>query len=166
MKTKDMCLIALMAALICVAGPMTAPIGMVPLSLATFAVYLSGAVLGAKRGTLAVAVYILVGLVTAFPYFAGFRWRSKGGRGNGRLYNRLFALRADHGPGGMRRCLPEVEAAVVHGRWHCSPICCRYGLVHDSVRFHAGGGAAACDPLPAGRRNKDHRCERVGLAHS
>ena len=71
MKTKDMCLIALMAALICVAGPMTAPIGMVPLSLATFAVYLSGAVLGAKRGTLAVAVYILVGLV-GIPVFSGF----------------------------------------------------------------------------------------------
>ena len=47
MKTKDMTLIAVMAALICIAGPLSIAVGPVPLSLASFAVYMAGAVLGA-----------------------------------------------------------------------------------------------------------------------
>ncbi|MBR0368383.1 MAG: biotin transporter BioY [Clostridia bacterium] len=60
-----------MAALICVAGPLTVAIGPVPLSLASFAVYLAGAILGWKRGSLAVAVYLLIGLA-GVPVFSGF----------------------------------------------------------------------------------------------
>ena len=71
MKTKDMTLIAVMAALICVAGPLSIAIGPIPLSLASFAVYLAGAILGWKRGTLAVAIYLLIGLV-GVPVFSGF----------------------------------------------------------------------------------------------
>ena len=58
-----MTLIAVMAALICVAGPLSIAIGPIPLSLASFAVYLAGAILGWKKGTLAVAIYLLIGLV-------------------------------------------------------------------------------------------------------
>jgi len=71
MKTKDMTIIAVMAALICVAGPLSIAIGPIPLSLASFAVYLAGAVLGAKRGPLAVTIYLLIGLV-GVPVFSGF----------------------------------------------------------------------------------------------
>ena len=71
MKTNDLTLTAAMAALICVAGPLTIAIGPVPLSLASFAVYLAGAILGWKRGSLAVAVYLLIGLV-GVPVFSGF----------------------------------------------------------------------------------------------
>lgn len=71
LKTKDMTIIAVMAALICVAGPLSVSIGPIPLSLASFAVYLAGAVLGAKRGPLAVALYLLIGLV-GVPVFSGF----------------------------------------------------------------------------------------------
>ena len=71
MKTRDMTIIAVMAALLCVAGPLSISIGPIPLSLASFAVYLAGAVLGAKRGTLAVALYLLLGLV-GVPVFSGF----------------------------------------------------------------------------------------------
>ena len=49
MKTRDMTLTAVMAALICVAGPLTIAIGPIPLSLATFAIYLAGAILGWRR---------------------------------------------------------------------------------------------------------------------
>ena len=66
-----MTLTAVMAALLCVAGPLSIQAGPVPLSLATFAVYLAGAVLGAKRGTLAVAVYLLIGVI-GIPVFSGF----------------------------------------------------------------------------------------------
>ncbi len=71
MSTKEMVTIAVMAALLCVAGPLSIAIGPIPLSLATFAVYLAGAVLGAKRGTLAVAIYLLIGLV-GVPVFSAF----------------------------------------------------------------------------------------------
>ena len=71
MKVKDMTLTAVMAALICIAGPLVIPIGPVPLSLATFAVYLAGAALGKKRGTLAVALYLLIGII-GVPVFSGF----------------------------------------------------------------------------------------------
>ena len=71
MTTKDMTVVAVMAALICVAGPLSISIGPIPLSLASFAVYLAGAVLGAKRGPLAVAIYLLIGLV-GVPVFSGF----------------------------------------------------------------------------------------------
>ena len=71
MKTKDMTVIAVMAALICAAGPLTIPIGPIPLSLATFAVYLAGSVLGRKRGTTAVGLYLLIGII-GVPVFSGF----------------------------------------------------------------------------------------------
>ena len=83
-KTKDMTMTAVMAALICAAGPLSIFVGPVPLSLATFAVYLSGAVLGRKRGTLAVALYrggreawlrpAMMAAGTAVLYLTGTAW--------------------------------------------------------------------------------------------
>ena len=70
-NTRDMTVTAVMAALICVAGPLTIPFGPIPLSLATFAVYLAAAVLGSRRGLIAVGVYLLLGLV-GVPVFSGF----------------------------------------------------------------------------------------------
>lgn len=71
MNTKDMTLIAVMAALICIAGPLSIAVGPIPLSLASFAVYMAGAVLGAKRGTIAVSLYLIIGLC-GVPVFSGF----------------------------------------------------------------------------------------------
>ena len=71
MKTRDITIIGVMAALICVAGPLSIQIGPVPISLATFAVYLAGAILGWKKGPLAVAIYLLIGCV-GIPVFSGF----------------------------------------------------------------------------------------------
>ena len=71
MKVKDMTLAAVMAALICIAGPLTIAAGLVPLSLATFAIYLAGAILGKKRGTVATALYLVIGII-GVPVFSGF----------------------------------------------------------------------------------------------
>ena len=71
MKSKELTLIALMAALICVAGPLTIPIGPVPLSLTTFTIYLSSAILGWKRAPIAVLIYLLIGSL-GIPVFSGF----------------------------------------------------------------------------------------------
>lgn len=71
MKIRFLIKTALLAALICVCAPWTVPIGPVPITLATFAVYLAGAVGGKKSGTLAAAVYVLLG-ACGIPVFAGF----------------------------------------------------------------------------------------------
>lgn len=71
MKVKDMTLTAVMAALICIAGPLTIAAGPIPLSLATFAVMLAGAVLGKKLGTVAAGLYLLIGII-GIPVFSGF----------------------------------------------------------------------------------------------
>ena len=70
---RSMIFTAIMAAIICVCAPFSIPVPglLVPISLATFAVYLAGGVLGAKRGALAVLVYILIGAV-GLPVFSGF----------------------------------------------------------------------------------------------
>lgn len=68
---RNMAFIAVMAALICVAGPFAVPMpGLVPISLATFAVYLAGGILGWKKGTIAVLIYVLLGAV-GLPVFSG-----------------------------------------------------------------------------------------------
>jgi biotin transport system substrate-specific component len=70
-KIKDMVLIAVMTAVICVLGPLSLPIGPVPISLTNFAVLLTIYVLGMKRGTISLLLYILLGLV-GLPVFSGF----------------------------------------------------------------------------------------------
>ena len=50
---------------------MSIPVGPIPLSLATFAVYLAGSVLGRKKGTIAVALYLVIGVI-GVPVFSGF----------------------------------------------------------------------------------------------
>lgn len=68
----NMVFVALFAALICVAAPFSIQVGPIPITLATFAVMLSGALLGGKRGMVAVCVYILIGAV-GLPVFSGFK---------------------------------------------------------------------------------------------
>ena len=69
--TRSMAVTALMAAVLCIIGPLAIPIGPVPLSLALVGVFLSAYILGYKKGTLAVAIYILIGTV-GLPVFSGF----------------------------------------------------------------------------------------------
>ena len=71
MKTRDMVLTGVFAAVICAFSPFSVPVGPIPISLASFAVYLAAAVLGAKRGTAAVCIYVLIGTL-GIPVFSGF----------------------------------------------------------------------------------------------
>ncbi len=70
-ETKDMIYMALSAALIAVSAWISIPAA-VPFTLQTFAVCLTAGLFGAKRGTLAVLIYLLLGAV-GIPVFAGFR---------------------------------------------------------------------------------------------
>lgn len=67
----DLVFIAMFTALIAVCSQISISFGMVPFTLQTMAVYIAAAMLGWKRGTISVLVYILVGLV-GVPVFAGF----------------------------------------------------------------------------------------------
>ena len=70
-RATDLALIATFAAIIAACALLPAiPVGPVPITLQTFGVILAGAVLGAKRGLLAVLLYLAVGAI-GLPVFAG-----------------------------------------------------------------------------------------------
>ena len=71
LTTYQMSVTALMAAAMCVLGPLTVPIGAVPISLANFVISLTAWLLGPKFGTLSVAVYLCIGLI-GVPVFSGY----------------------------------------------------------------------------------------------
>lgn len=70
-RTYDMAYAALFAVMIAICSWITIPT-VVPFTLQTFAVFLAVSVLGGRRGTMTVVVYVLLG-VMGVPVFAGFR---------------------------------------------------------------------------------------------
>ena len=70
-STRDLCFCAIGAALIAVCAWISIPAD-VPFTLQTFAIFAVCGLLGGKRGTVSVLVYLLLGAVGA-PVFAGFR---------------------------------------------------------------------------------------------
>lgn len=70
LKTLDMAYIALFAVVIAVCSWISVP-ATVPFTLQTFGIFLAVGVLGGKRGTLSVLVYLLLGII-GVPVFAGF----------------------------------------------------------------------------------------------
>ena len=72
LSVRQSAAVALMAAVICVLSPLSIPLAsQVPISLATLAVMLAGALTGSKAGTLAVLIYIILGMI-GLPVFAGW----------------------------------------------------------------------------------------------
>ncbi len=69
MKTKDMILTAMFTALITVGAFIKIPVPVCPFTLQFFFTTLAGVLLGAKKGALAVSVYVLLGLV-GLPVFS------------------------------------------------------------------------------------------------
>ena len=107
-SVRDMCVIAVFVALIAALTQVTIPLpGGVPLTLQTFIISFSAAMLGARRGAVAALVYLLLGAV-GLPVFVGF------GGGFGRII----------GPwGGYLLSYPLVSLIVGHmaekeGRQH------------------------------------------------
>ena len=69
---KDIVLVFSFAILTGVCAKLKIEIGLIPITMQTFAVLLSGALLGAKRGALSQIIYLLLGL-------SGIPWFSRGG---------------------------------------------------------------------------------------
>ena len=63
---------AMLVAILCVCGWLTVPLGDVALTMQTFGVFLTLYLLGGKRGTATIGVYLLLGGV-GLPVFSGFR---------------------------------------------------------------------------------------------
>lgn len=70
MSAKTLAQIALITAVMCVLGPLSIPIGPVPISLTPLAVFLGVYILGMKKGTLAYLIYLLIGFAGA-PVLSG-----------------------------------------------------------------------------------------------
>ncbi len=72
-KTLTLTLIALMAAVTCILGPLSIsiPISPVPISFTNLAIYLTVMILGWKKGTISYLIYLLIGLV-GVPVFSAF----------------------------------------------------------------------------------------------
>ena len=71
-STQNIVLMALFVALIAVCSWISLPIGPVPFTLQTFAVFVVAGLLGLKRGLITVLVYILLGAAGA-PVFSNFK---------------------------------------------------------------------------------------------
>ena len=70
LSVQDMVLIAVFTAIMAICSWISVSAGPVPFTLQTFAVFVTAALLGTKRGTIAVVVYILLGII-GVPVFAG-----------------------------------------------------------------------------------------------
>lgn len=70
-KTYDMAYIGFFVVVIAICSWISIPAA-VPFTLQTFAVFLSVILLGGRRGTLSVLIYILIGAI-GIPVFSGFR---------------------------------------------------------------------------------------------
>lgn len=75
MKTKSnvyqMAVIGVMAAVICILGPLSIPIGVVPISFTNLAIYFALYTLGVKKGTISYIIYMFIGFV-GIPVFSNF----------------------------------------------------------------------------------------------
>ena len=70
-STYQLTTCALMAALMCVLGPMSIPIGPVPVSFTNLVIYLTVYLLGMKGATISYLVYLLLG-AAGMPVFSGY----------------------------------------------------------------------------------------------
>lgn len=72
MNTKKMTLIALMTAIMCILGPVSIPIGPIPISFTNLAIYLAVYLIGTKYATCSYLIYYLLGIF-GLPVFSGFQ---------------------------------------------------------------------------------------------
>ena len=72
MKARNMALCSLFTAVLALCAWLSVPMGDMVITLQTFGIFLTLGLLGGKRGTLAIGVYLLLGSV-GVPVFSGFR---------------------------------------------------------------------------------------------
>lgn len=63
---------ALLSAILCVVSPLTIPIGAVPISFTTLAIFITASIVDYKISTLATLIYIFIGII-GLPVFSNFQ---------------------------------------------------------------------------------------------
>lgn len=70
-KVFPLAMTGVMAAVICVLGPLSVSVGAIPFSLATLAIYFALYIVGWRLGALSVLVYVCIGMA-GMPVFSGY----------------------------------------------------------------------------------------------
>lgn len=70
-KVYPMAVIGVMAAVICILGPLSIPIGVVPITFTNLAIYITLYALGMAKGTISYLIYMFIGFI-GVPVFSGF----------------------------------------------------------------------------------------------
>lgn len=139
-KVRDLAYISLMAALLAVCAWIVIPFAAVPFTMQTFGVFAAVGLLGGRRGTAAVVLYLLLGMV-GLPVFSGFSsglgalMGATGGYLLGFLVSALFywAVTAKWGTR-----LPVMLAAMLVGL----VLCYAFGTLWFVEVYTAGGKTA------------------------
>lgn len=71
LSIHQMAVIAFISALMCILGPMSIPIGAVPISFTNFVIFLAAYLLGTRSGTISYCIYLLIGFA-GLPVFSGY----------------------------------------------------------------------------------------------
>ncbi len=72
MKAQKIALTGILAAIICILSPFSVPVGAIPISLATFAIYIAACTVNTRNSVSAVIIYILLG-AAGLPVFSAFQ---------------------------------------------------------------------------------------------
>jgi biotin transport system substrate-specific component len=137
-KTYDMVYIAMFAVLMAVCSWISIPT-VVPFTLQTFGVFVTVSMLGGKRGTLSILVYIILGAI-GVPVFAGMQGGlgallgSTGGYIIGFLFSALVMWAFEKIPG--RKPLVQILSMLV-----ALVVCYAFGTVWFMVVYARTAGA-------------------------
>lgn len=135
LSTKDLTRIAIFAALMAICSWITIP-ATVPFTLQTMGVFLAVGILGGRRGTLAIVVWVLLGAI-GMPVFAGF----SGGLGGtasgyivGFVFSALIMWAIEHFCG---KSLPVLAVSMVLGLI----VCYAFGTAWFYFAYTSANGA-------------------------
>lgn len=163
MTTYQMATAALMAAVMCILGPMSVPIGPVPISLTNLVIYFALYLIGSKYGTVSYLVYLLLGAV-GLPVFSGFTggFAKLAGPTGGYLIGFIpmaiiggLMIEKSHG-----KKLPSILGMVLVRWWTIfwHPLVCGSDEVRVLVCTHR-----LCDSIPDRGWHQDCSCGGVWL---
>lgn len=151
--TMELTVTGLMTAVFCILGPMSLPIPVspVPISLTNFVIVMGVYILGMKRTTVSLLIYLCLGAV-GLPVFSGF----SGGLGKlagptgGYLVGFVF-LALIHGF--FAKCFPGKNVAAVAGMIVGTAVCYAFGTMWLALQmqlsFTAALGIGVIPYLPA-----------------
>lgn len=141
-RTKQLTLIGLMTAVICVLGPLSIPLPFspVPLSLTNFVIFITIYILGMKNGTFSLIIYLLLGAIglPVFSAFSGGLGKLAGPTG-GYLIGFLF-LAVIQGYAMYR--FPKNTFAAVTGMILGMAVCYTFGTIWLAYQMELTFGAA------------------------